>query len=299
MKKKDVYDFAMYKNMWQYRVMNESKEEPLMVLTKYTLPASMKLKSLRIALVTDLHEDNPGDTIKLIKKAQPDIICIAGDTFERYGIGDDPCMKENPTKLQRALHRLALQMNDVLYGLMGSRRKNNPDNVFRFIREVGDIRNSDGRKVHVFMSLGNHEWWLEDRDEAALFQAGITLLDNAYIKNDAFVIGGLSTKVDENMLDAFCNEADYKILLCHHPEYYEKYLKDRNIDLILAGHAHGGQIRVFGHGLFSPGQGVLPKHHHGVYDGRLVVSAGCTNTASIPRWGNPCEVVVIELREKP
>ena len=35
--------------------------------------------------------------------------------------------------------------------------------------------------------------------------------------------------------------------------------------------------------------------HHGVYDGRLVVSSGCANTASIPRWGNEPEVVVVRL----
>lgn len=266
-----------------------------MILTKYMLPASIKLK---IALVTDLHEGKSDDTIRLLKDSQLDIICIAGDTFERYGVGDDPRKKENPTRMQKALHRFALQLNDVLYSLMGSRRENDPDNVFQFIREVGCIRNSDGKKPRAFMSLGNHEWWLEDRDAVALSQAGVTLLDNAYIKTDGFVIGGLSTKVDENMLDAFCMESGYKILLCHHPEYYEKYLKNRNINLILAGHAHGGQIRVLGHGLFSPGQGVFPKYHHGVYDEKLVVSAGCTNTASIPRWGNPCEVVVIELRER-
>lgn len=265
-----------------------------MILTEYKLLASI---NLRIALLTDLHEGNPDDTIKLVKAAQPDIICIAGDTFERYGVGDDPRMKENPTKIQKALHRLALRLNDILYGLMGSWRENKPDNVFRFIREVGEIKNKDKRKVRVFMSLGNHEWRLEDKDLEALREAGIILLDNQYVEADDFLIGGLSTKADEKMLDAFCNKTGYKILLCHHPEYYEKYLKDRDINLILAGHVHGGQIRVFGQGIFSPGQGVLPKYHHGVYDERLVVSAGCTNTASIPRWGNPCEVVVIELRK--
>ena len=48
-------------------------------------------------------------------------------------------------------------------------------------------------------------------------------------------------------------------------------------------------------GIFAPGQGLLPKYHHGVYDGRLVVSAGCSNTASIPRWGNETEVVIVRL----
>ena len=263
-----------------------------MILTKYTLPASI---NLRIALVTDLHESNPDDTLKLLKDAQPDIVCIAGDTFERYGVGDDPRMKENSTRFQKLIYRSALQLNDILYRMMGSRRANNPEYVFQFVREVGAIKNKDGENPRVFMSLGNHEWRLEDRDREALQKAGIVLLDNEYIAVDDYMIGGLSTKVDEKMLDEFSEKSGYKILLCHHPEYYEKYLRSREIDLILSGHAHGGQIRVLGRGIFCPGQGLFPKYHHGVYDGRLVLSSGCTNTASIPRWGNPCEVVVIEL----
>lgn len=263
-----------------------------MVLTKYMIPASI---NFRIALVTDLHEGGSDDTIKLLKSSQPDIICIVGDTFERYSVGDGFCMKEDPTKMQRILHRLALHLNDVLYGVRSSHRENNPENVFQFIREVGKIKNRNRENARVFMSLGNHELWLEDRGREAIHEAGIILLDNRFITVNGFLIGGLSMKVDEKMLDEFSNKSGYKILLCHHPEYYEKYLKERDINLILAGHAHGGQIRVLGHGIFSPGQGVFPKYHHGVYDGRLVVSAGCTNTASIPRWGNPCEVAIVEL----
>lgn len=263
-----------------------------MVLTKYGIPAPINLS---IALIADLHEENPDDTIDLLKQIQPDIICIAGDTFERHGVGDDPRMKENSTKFQRFVQRTALHLNDLFYRLMGSRRENNPENVYRFIDGVSGIKNRNGEKASVYLSLGNHEWWLDTKDKKALHEAGCVLLDNEFAVGEGFLIGGLSTKVEEKWLEVFSREPGYKILLCHHPEYYDKFLKNRNINLILSGHAHGGQIRVFGQGLFSPGQGLFPKYHHGVYDNRLVVSAGCTNTASIPRWGNPCEVVVVEL----
>lgn len=65
--------------------------------------------------------------------------------------------------------------------------------------------------------------------------------------------------------------------------------------MILSGRCHGGQIRIWNHGIFAPGQGLLPKYHHGVYHGHLVVSAGCANTAPIPRWGNEPEVVIVRL----
>jgi predicted MPP superfamily phosphohydrolase len=83
----------------------------------------------------------------------------------------------------------------------------------------------------------------------------------------------------------------YKILLSHHPEYYP--LIEPYADLILSGHAHGGQFRLFGRGLFAPGQGFLPRYSKGMY-GKMCVSAGLTNTTWVPRINNPTELVIVE-----
>ena len=83
--------------------------------------------------------------------------------------------------------------------------------------------------------------------------------------------------------------------MSHHPEYYDKYLYvyDNDIDLVLSGHCHGGQIRLFGRGLFAPDQGILPKLTKGVYK-KMIISAGLSNTAKpIPRLFNPTEIVYI------
>ena len=74
-----------------------------------------------------------------------------------------------------------------------------------------------------------------------------------------------------------------------------KYLRSRTVDLVVAGHAHGGQIRLAGRGVFSPGQGLFPRYTYGVVDGRMVMSAGAGNPVHLPRWGNPCEVLRITL----
>lgn len=68
-------------------------------------------------------------------------------------------------------------------------------------------------------------------------------------------------------------------------------------DLITCGHAHGGQVRLFGHGLFAPGQGFWPHYTKGVYGGKMVISAGCSNTAPVPRLFNPTEIVYINPLE--
>ena len=78
------------------------------------------------------------------------------------------------------------------------------------------------------------------------------------------------------------------------PVLYDKYgFQEQPIDLVVSGHAHGGQWRFFGHGVFAPGQGILPKYTKGFYNGNLLVSAGMTNTAPVPRLFNPTEIVIL------
>ena len=101
-------------------------------------------------------------------------------------------------------------------------------------------------------------------------------------------------------LEQFESEPGYKVLLCHHPEYYDKYIRQyAGIDLVLAGHTHGGQIRFFGKGLFAHGQGLFPKYSGGVCDGgRLIVSRGLANTSRILRFHNPPELVFVKLERQ-
>lgn len=88
----------------------------------------------------------------------------------------------------------------------------------------------------------------------------------------------------------------FRILMCHHPEYYPEHIRRSSIDLTVSGHAHGGQVRLFGQGLYAPGQGILPKYTSGFYDsGRLLVSKGLSNLTWVPRLWDPCELVLLHL----
>ena len=111
-----------------------------------------------------------------------------------------------------------------------------------------------------------------------------------------WISGAGGSVVDLAWLDDFCSVPEYKILLCHHPEYWS-FLRSRKLDLVLSGHAHGGQFRLplIG-GLYAPGQGLFPKLTHGLHDGgHMMVSRGMSNGAFAPRINNPYELIILTL----
>ena len=92
----------------------------------------------------------------------------------------------------------------------------------------------------------------------------------------------------------------YTILLSHRPEKLGAYRYFPG-DLVVCGHAHGGQWRLWGArgGVYAPGQGLFPRYAGGLYprgQGFLLVSCGlCYKYPKIPRFGNPPELVILRL----
>lgn len=166
-----------------------------------------------------------------------------------------------------------------------------------------------------FVSLGNHERKFIGDLKPLIIKTGVTLLDNDATSFRGIRIGGLSSgyaweEAQANMkqtpppnlefLQRFAALDGYKILLSHHPEYYKPYLWELPIDLVLSGHAHGGQWRFFGMGVFAPGQGFFPKYTSGLYRGKfgkLLVGRGLGDSHKFPpRINNKTEVIVVTLR---
>jgi len=163
----------------------------------------------------------------------------------------------------------------------------------RFLQEAS-------QRLPTFFTPGNHEMRMKDRWEMLnmLRRSSATLLLNDYIRFGELWIGGWYRPAQLAMRDIaeeFARLEGCKVLMCHRPEDYRKHLDGLDIDLVLAGHAHGGQIRLGKRGLFASGQGIFPKLTKGVVDDRMIISAGISNPVWIPRWGNPCEVVQVEL----
>ena len=162
------------------------------------------------------------------------------------------------------------------------------------------LRESAGRKP-TFYSPGNHEIKQKKYDELIQLaeESGAEVLINRYVRfHDLWIGGWYDPKAVEvpDMMDAFEALEGCKLLLCHKPEHYMKQLKDRQVDLTIAGHAHGGQIRLGQQGIYAPGQYFFPRYTKGWENGgKLLISAGAGNPCRMPRWNNPCEVLLLTV----
>lgn len=250
-----------------------------MKLTEYGFKSNRIKAPISVALISDLHGCDVGRAVDILKDISPTYIVAPGDIFEKL---DGSCDAIN-------------------------------ENGFILLREAAKI-------APTFYSVGNHEiggtrsWALglglkkpklaeiNEKNKEKIKACGVHMLEDSYEMLDGIAFGGLSSgilsderKPELSWLDDFCAIDAPKILLCHHPEYYEKYLSGYDIDLVVSGHAHGGQWRFFGRGVFAPGQGLFPKYTSGVYDNRLVVSRGMKKGKLIPRIFNPTEIVLIKI----
>ena len=156
------------------------------------------------------------------------------------------------------------------------------------------------KRLPTFYALGNHEARQKRYQELrkALDKTGAEILINRHVKFGEVWIGGWydpDIVREPEELDAFEKLDGCRVLMCHKPELYMKRMRRRDLDLVIAGHAHGGQIRIGKQGLFAPGQGPFPRWTRGLVDGRMIISAGAGNPARMPRWGNPPEVLIIHL----
>lgn len=219
--------------------------------------------SLRLAIVADLHDRDGAEVARRVLSLSPDACLFVGDLFEA------------PPRRRSFSYGEAARCLEML-----------------------------APHCTLFWSRGNHDATLPAPLAATMERLGVHSLDDAYEPYRGILIGGLSSahyragrRPDMTLLERLGAEPAFKLLLCHHPEYYDRYIRGRGIDLTVSGHAHGGQWRIGGLGVFAPGQGLFPRYTSGFYDGgRLLVSRG-TKRSLCPRFGNPPEILLLTLSE--
>lgn len=231
----------------------------------------------------------------------------------RIGIVADLHNKDWGSKLTRALEQEELDIIVIVGDLIDSTHKD-LNIAMDFIKSIKSI-------APIYYVSGNHEAWSGDYESLknSLLKEDVYVLDDSKIllsksgqeilllglQDPEFFLKGVSLNqrrgVIESKLDQLVdNYKGYKVLLSHRPEFFESYVS-LQIDLILSGHAHGGQVRIpFIGALIAPDQGFFPKYTAGVYSkgkSDMVVSRGLGNSIIPIRINNTPELVIVELRK--
>ena len=233
---------------------------------------SDKLKSnVRIVFLSDLHLSEFGERnselLKRVRLLAPDLILIGGDMNLRqeddYSVVIDLCLQ---------------------------------------LKEIADV----------YYALGNHEvarMLSHDRDiYYALEDTGVTMLHNVYQKvtvgDNTLLLGGVSQTgrdidiYSNGIIEKLSDQEGFKLLLAHYPSDFDRICQ-YDIDLVLSGHLHGGQINLpYFDGLIDGDGNLFPKYTEGKFtraDTTMIVSRGLGNSHQIPRVNNAPEIVIVDI----
>lgn len=199
-----AYGFAKW-DRWDLRLERTTVKLP-------RLPAAFD--GFTIAHLTDLHLGKRvprgfvEEAVELANRAQPDLVALTGDYVTSQIGMIQPCC-------------------EVLAGL---------------------------RAPHgVVAVLGNHDYWTDGEEVARGLQeiAGATVLQNRSVllerDGDELAVAGVDDAVTEHddidraLADVPAEQA--VVMLVHYPDVVNQAAA-RNVDLVLAGHTHGGQVVV-------------------------------------------------------
>jgi uncharacterized protein len=157
----------------------------------------------------------------------------------------------------------------------------------------------------VFAVLGNHDHWTDAALITDLFRAeGITVLVNQGMRfernGEAFWLAGVDDTMvgleDLSLALAGARESEMKLLLAHNPIILRRAAR-ANVDFVLSGHTHGGQVK------FRSEQSASGKPRRRLLRGlgrqgetQIYVTRGVGTVVLPIRYGCPPEVSLLELR---
>ncbi|MBQ8638959.1 MAG: metallophosphoesterase [Lachnospiraceae bacterium] len=232
----------------------------------------------RIAHVSDLHNAEMGKEnetlLEMIRTASPDLICITGDMVD-----------SNRTDIAIAVE-FAKEAVTIApcYFVTGNHEARISRQTYAALEE---------QLIRVGVSVLHDEEVILEKDGERISLIGIDDPDFA-----AYTVDGIAVSESLEGLGSLTADVSFTILLSHRPELFQTYVS-ADVDLVLSGHAHGGQFRLplIG-GLVAPNQGLFPKYDAGLYqeaDTNMIVSRGIGNSIIPIRFNNRPEVILVEL----
>lgn len=261
-------------------------------------------EKIRIIQITDLHNSSYGEDnahlIERVEKLKPDIIVYTGD-----------CIEPNEDSV-KATVRLCSALSEVApsYYIYGN-------NEIELVYGYALTQDALDEKLGFDKDNREPEKLLEIKDsfEEKLEKVGVKVLKN---ETDSIKVG--STTVDiygsltsnpsafwsyggESFSDYLYSEENHlKITAIHEPFVFEEFEEDFWGDLMLAGHTHGGIVKVpvlgplYTHegGLFPERSDCYVSGRYNISDGALIVSSGLDNGSPF-RINNKPELSIIDI----
>ena len=257
---------------------NTALELNTYTITSEKLPEAFN--GYQIAHISDLHNAEMGKDneklLSMLREAEPDIIAITGDLID-----------SRDTNIEIALHfaKEAVKIAPCYY-VTGNHEAR--------VSEYNDLK--EGLNELGVIVLEDEKVEIEQYGEKIVLLG----VDDPSFQTD-YLHGDSVTVMRGNLQELKNEEYAYTVLLSHRPELFETY-EESGVDLVLSGHAHGGQFRLpFVGGLVAPNQGLFPKYETGLYtcnSTNMLVSRGIGNSIIPFRFNNRPEVILIELANR-
>ena len=270
------------------------------IISKYALTTTaysvkgLQKSSFKIVQLSDLHSASFGkDNGRLIDKVrgeEPDVICFTGDTVSSTDVDFSVA-----TKLVWALTEIA-----PVYVSLGNHETDlEKTELERFISEMEDTGATVLEKEYVDVKINGCDVRIGGTSGYGLWKEfwedsyGKSIKD--YWDDDSFS--------EQRFLMDFQDTDAYKVLLLHRPESPTLFWADKgwyDVDLVLSGHTHGGQVRLpFIGGLYAPEEGWFPEYEYGYFrknDVDIIISAGLgSGDRGVPRFNNIPEIVSVTV----
>lgn len=267
-----------------YIAVNLWMSSNFLTVNEYKFVTDKVTEEITLVILSDLHEhefgDGNGDLVKKIHAQKPDLILLDGDILNK----DSPD-SDIPCELIEKLSALA----------------------------------------PVYYALGNHEFMYMDSGHPELIQqlesAGAVVLEQEHvdleIRGISLRLGGLYDYAfglnnddadDEKVrifLENFQDTESLKVMMAHRPDsfVFGDAASVWNIDLVVSGHDHGGQIIIpFLGGLYGGDQGWFPEYIHGMYEKenmKIFVTSGLGSDEQVlKRFNNLPEIAVLKISSK-
>lgn len=255
-------------------------------VSDYNIKLNQINNSVNAVIISDLHDNQLGenneDLINEINSLSPDIIIFVGD-----GVNSDSKDSKIVTNLMKQLcknHKVfySLGNTDIDYieaGISDLLKELESVGVTILDNEYKDI-NVNGNNIRI----------------GGMYSYAFGLNDNNDVDKDTMEEGVYDFLAD------FQDTNNYKIMMAHRPDsfIFGDASEVWNIDLVVSGHNHGGQVVLpFVGGLYGGDQGWFPEYDKGFFDLnkiKILITSGLgSGKQKLPRFNNPPEIVNLHL----